>query len=155
NQFSEAKKRPAALIILPILTLIGSLFMMIFTLIMASDEVMKIAQEMLYQQGASDEQLALFQNIIDIPAWIFIFFAACILLTVVSATLMMRMQKIGFHLFIISKILLFGCGVILGKNIFSINSLYFFGSVLFTILYALQLKNMKQENKETERQGWD
>lgn len=138
------KKRPVALVILPVLTYIGSAIMLMIMLLFASENFRNDFLEMAYQMNYDESILLELQVLLEIPSWFFYFASGSIILTVVGATLMLRMEKIGFHIFVISKLLLFGIGVIFGKGFFSLDSAYFIGSVLFTLLYFLQLKNIKK-----------
>lgn len=149
NNSWQEKKRPTALIVLPILTYIGSVIMLITMLLMGGKNFLTDLLENAYQMGFDDSVLEELQSMMEIPPWIFYFFSGCIILTVIGATLMMKMGKIGFHIFIISKLLLFGCAVITGHGILSLNSTYFWGSVIFALLYFKQLKYMRKGEQGT------
>ncbi|MDR2979043.1 MAG: hypothetical protein LBV02_01165 [Bacteroidales bacterium] len=144
----QEKKRPTALIVLPILTYIGSSIMLMTTLLMGAKNFLTDLLENAYQMGFDDNVLKELQSMMEIPSWVFYFFSGCLILTVIGAALMMRMEKIGFHIFVISKLLLFGCAVITGHGVLSLNSTYFLGSVIFALLYFNQLKYMRKGEED-------
>jgi hypothetical protein len=146
---NEQVKRPQLLTVLCILTFIGSgtsflsqLFSFVFYDIIP-DLYRQTATMFSGNFGesytkAAYESADLFSSI---PRYYFIILACLCVLSIIGAIYMFVKRKIGFHLYIISQILLLGLPLLIMHSGF--NFFNFLFSLLFILLYARFLKIMK------------
>ena len=142
---NNTEKRPVGLTVLAILTFLGSGLMLIsYFCIFVKHGVLP---EMMLQMGDAygEPMRTNFQAAADMVAGTsrtsFLLAALPYLLAIVGAGFMLAMRKIGFHLYVVSQVLILPLSMILLKEDFSIWSLLF--SIAFVSLYAIFFKRLK------------
>jgi len=153
DPYNNRPKRPTILTVLPILTFIGSgasFFYYIF-LSMASDFIPMFIETMENAgspQAYIDVYVQLQEQMLGIPSWQFLAMAGTSVFAIVGAALMMSLNKIGYHIYIISQILLFCvCNLVMG-GFFKMNIFGIFFAILFIALYGTAYKYMKKPQPE-------
>lgn len=142
---NSSRKTPNGLIVLCILTFIGSGFMLLIYL--TSFFMYDTLPEMMVTIGTSmeetlaqkyEEMAELFRQM---PQYFFFLMSISYLASIIGSGCMIAMRKIGFHLYIVGQILLLGFPIIIIKNGFDL-----FGTLLsiaFIALYGSYLKKMR------------
>ena len=149
NPLEPQKKRPTMLTVLPILTFIGSgLSFIVFFFLSFSTDYMAIIVEALENRGQPDNLIEVYRQMIGIPGSNFLLLSLCYAIAIIGAALMMRLNKIGFHLYIVSQILLFCFSNFLLGGPFKMGTMGILWSVLFIVLYGLNYKFMNKKNPE-------
>jgi hypothetical protein len=140
-----AEKRPIGLIVLCVLTFIGSGFMLLgyfFSFALYStipNAMLLLAESMGGAVGEIYEEAAnIFTNT---PQYSFLLMMLPALFSLVGAAIMLNMRKLGFHLYVVGQVLVLGFPILLLNGEFSIGGLFF--SLLFVALYAIFFKKMK------------
>jgi hypothetical protein len=137
-------KHPGGLTVLCVLTFIGSgfSFLMYFICFCFYDSFLDTMQTMgsmsgtlgtLYNQSAEQ-----FKNT---PTHFFLFMMLPPLVTLLGAGYMLKLRKVGFHLYVIGQILLLSLPVLIAKDKFNMLGLFF--SIVFVSLYSLYIKRME------------
>ncbi len=145
NIYDDSEKHPTGLTVLCILTFIGSGFSIITYLV--SFFMYDILPEMMLTMGESlggtlgetyENAADMFANI---PQYSFLVMTIPYLLSIVGSGFMLKMHKLGFHLYVTSQILILGLPMLISKGGFNTSGLFI--SLLFISLYAIYLKRMK------------
>ncbi|MDR1878678.1 MAG: hypothetical protein LBQ64_03850 [Bacteroidales bacterium] len=141
----KTSKGPVGLVILCVLTLIGSGFsaLGIFVLFAMYD----IMPELMLQMGSTVggtlgeayQQTA--DMLINIPRSYVLLMTIPYLLSIAGAICMLTLRKTGFHLYIVGQILVFALPLLIFKT--NINIMGLLLSLAFISLYAVYLKKMK------------
>ena len=160
SEYEQVKKRPTFLTVLCILTFIGSgyLFLLFLFFSFSTDlipQMIEILQNMNYPQ----EAVSLLEQMAGVAGWKFLILSFSYALAVVGAAFMLKLNKVGFHLYIVSQILLFCCKNILIGGDLKMNVLAIgwsiFVIVLFGIFYPLMIKKHAPEiNPEPDDDDW-
>lgn len=142
---SKPEPRPGFLTFLCILTFIGSGFSVLSQLFsyIYYDKIPILFEQVASVMGGQLEEayLEMAEIFIAIPRYYFIVLLAVYALAVVEAVYMFIRRKIGFHLYVISQILLLALPLLILHSKFNVVSLFF--PLLFILLYARYLKWMK------------
>ncbi|MDR2971854.1 MAG: hypothetical protein LBU83_08010 [Bacteroidales bacterium] len=147
----EKNIRPGFLTFLCVLTFIGSglsLFTNLFSPVLAP-----IALEFI--KGSSFESipgiLDVYEQLIKVPAWQFFLVAFFCASSIIGAIFMLKMKKIGFHIYAISQLsILFISQLIIG-GIFKPKWTDIFFTLLFIGLYAIyysRFSNLEEDKEE-------
>ena len=149
NPYDNRPKRPTILTVLPILTFIGSgLSFLTFIFLALAADLLPSVIEMMENSGMPDVSINIYKQMLDIPAWHFLLMAGTYALAVVGAAMMMALNKIGYHIYIISQILLFCvCNLLIGEP-FNVGTFGIFCAILFIALYGTAYKHMKKSKPE-------
>jgi len=145
----EENKRPGFLTFLCILTFIGSGYWLLFNLLVPV--YAPVMLEMLH--GASNfpnisNSIKIFEQIAVTPIWQFYLLAFFCATSILGAIYMLKMKKVGFHIYVISQLAQMCIGqFIIGEN-FKPN----FSGLLFTLifigLYSIYYKKFTTLNAE-------
>ena len=145
NFNTEEGKRPGGLIVLCVLTFIGSGFAFLgkFFSFAFRDfllEFMEIA--VANMDGAMEE---MYRKSIDIfastPQYIFLISAILYIFSISGAAIMLAMRKIGFHIYATAQIFIVFMPQLLSKSPFDVMSFFF--AMAFIALYFMYYKRMK------------
>ena len=142
-------KRPDFLTVLCVLTFIGSGFSFLsqifsFTLYdIIPDFYRETANSFsgVFGKSYSEAASMIADTFASIPRYYFIILACVYALSIAGAILMFLMHKIGFHLYIVSQLLILGLPLLIIHSGFNLFNLLL--SLLFIILYARFIKIMK------------
>jgi len=152
NPFEE-KNRPGFLTFLCVLTFIGSGFSLLSNMLMPV--FAPVLLEFLRNSSAASMPAGViesYEKLIATPIWLFYLSALFCATSILGAIYMLKMKKIGFHIYVISQIILFIIGQFLISNISTPNYFGLFLTLLFIGLYAIHYKNftnMEPENPIT------
>lgn len=140
NEVDQVAKRPTFLTVLCILTFIGSGFSAISNLswIVFYDSFLDIIA-----QNPSDLFQEVYDTIINTSRWLFAVDLILYISSIIGAVFMLKLNKIGFHIYTISNVLLVLTPVFFTENQ-GVNFLgLMFVTAPFILLYGLHLKHMK------------
>jgi len=139
NPTFEERRRPGFLTFLCILTFIGSGFSLLSNLI--TPVMLPTLVEMFRNAPSIPENVVeAYEQMLSIPIWQFylsVFFYAT---SIMGAVYMLKMKKIGFHIYVISQIILFCLGQFLMGDISKPNYFGLFLTLLFIGLYGIYYK---------------
>lgn len=142
----SAPKRSTTLLILCILTFINSGYSFLYYLLLP---MVKEQLPSMYSQfsslfgydAAMQEKFRLLLNFLAAtPSWKYVITAFTYALTVVGAAYMLKLQKVGFHLYIIAQILSFICINFVIGGLLKMNFTDILWTLIFILLYFGQLK---------------
>jgi hypothetical protein len=149
NPFEE-NRRPGFLTFLCILTFIGSGISFLSNLIIpafASIIAEAIRQSSFYQAAGMYEQMA------TTPIWQFYLLAFFCASAILGAIYMLKMKKIGFHIYVISQLAQLCIGQFIIGGSFKPNLFGLFMMLLFISLYAIYYKKFTALDVENEEQN--
>ena len=154
DPFNENKRtRSPWLVVLAVLTFINSgfSFLTYFTLSFTSD-FMPSVLEMYENMGwMPAESIDLMRSMLDVPSWQYLVLSLGYALAVVGAALMLKINKVGFHLYVISQIWLFVMSNLVIKGALTMGWMSIFTTVLIIICYGMlmrdALKNQESNGK--------
>lgn len=149
NAGDNAPKRPTFLLILCILTLINSGYMFCYYLLlpmMKSSFTYTIdAMQALFAfdstMQAQVQQLIAF--IVQVPNWKFMLTACTYLPAIVGAVYMLKLNKVGFHLYVVGQILTFVCVNFLIGGMLKMPVSGILWTLIFIFFYFNQLRKAK------------
>ena len=149
ENFENNEKRPTGLIVLTVLTFIGSSFMLLCYLALFGmyDLLPMMLMDASESMGSmlGDEYRKMYEDtadlIISISRNSFLLSTIPYILSIVGAGCMLAMRKVGFHLYVIGQILVVALPVVLMKNGFSLGSLFL--AVAFIGLYSMYYKKFR------------
>lgn len=145
------QKRPTTLLVLAILTFINSgLSFLSYLFLSISTDYLPQIVELLNNINQPKEVVDLYSQMIDIPGWKFLLIAVCYALSIVGAALMLKLNKIGFHIYVIAQIILFVIANFILKGVFSMNMMSIIWTITFVGLYAIHLKYMKNDENDDQ-----
>lgn len=144
----QQKKAPPMLIVLAVLTFIGSgLNALIWFFLSFSSEYIPVMIEIAKNMSLSEDMVRAYEQLEAIAGWKFLILALIYALAVIGAALMLKLKKLGFHFYIISQILLFCCcNFIIGGD-FKMDITGIIGSLMFILLYGTFYKFMDGPDK--------
>ena len=149
NNPYEEKKTPGFLTFLCILTFIGSglsLLTNLFAPMFASIPVDAIKQSAFSEAAGAYEQMA------ETPIWQFYILAFLCACSIMGAVYMLKMKKIGFHIYVIAQLAQMCIGQFLLGGYFKPNYFSIFMTILFIGLYAIYYKRFTSLEEETIEQ---
>lgn len=143
SPYEPRKKRPTLLTVLAILTFIGSGFFFLTYVIMAfSQDMWPAVIETMQNMGQPDTVIEVYEQFAVIPGTKYLLVAIAHALAIVGAALMLKLNKIGFHIYVASQILLFCVRNFIIGGVLKIGTLGILEIVLFIVLYAINYKYM-------------
>jgi len=144
----EKNKRPGFLTFLCVLTFIGSGFALLSNMLMPVFAPMLL--EFLRGSSAASVPGALesYEKLVATPIWQFYISALFCATSLLGAIYMLKMKKIGFHIYVISQLIIFAIGQFLISSISTPNYFGLFITLLFIGLYTIYYK--KFTNMDTE-----
>jgi hypothetical protein len=142
---TDSKKTPTGLVVLCILTFIGSGFSALAYLMLFF--MYDSLPEMMMAMGASmggqlSEYYANIANTFSqTPKYLFLLITISRLFSIAGGVCMIKMRKLGFHLYVTGQILLLGLPMLIMKSGFSVLEILI--AFVFIALYGSYLKKMK------------
>lgn len=144
-------RRSRWLLVLAICTFIssGTQFLTYFFLSF-STSYLPAMLDMYKEMGMQQEVLDIFQQMLDVPGWQFLLLSLGFATAVVGAALMLKLNKIGFHLYVIAQLWIFAMDNLVIKGALSMKGWDIASTVMLIVLYALLLKEvlMQKNNQE-------
>ncbi|MEG1556448.1 MAG: hypothetical protein RR356_06965 [Bacteroidales bacterium] len=155
DPFNEKQaKCPSTLIVLTILTFVNSGFSFLSHLLLSfSPDLIPKIIDVLQMMGYPQAIIDIYSEMIGIASWKFLLAALCYALAIIGAVLMLKLNKLGFHLYVISQILLFAVSNFVLLGAFKMSFMGAFWSLLFIGCYALQIKYMNKPNSTETIEG--
>lgn len=144
NPFKENERpqRSPLLLVLAILTFIGSGFSFLTYFSLAfSTNYMPAIIESYKSMGMPEEMMNTFEQLMNVSSWQYLLLSLGYALSIIGAALMLKFNKVGFHLYVISQIILFILCNLVIKGALTMNWFAIFTSVLFIVLYGMLLKD--------------
>ncbi|MDR0206551.1 MAG: hypothetical protein LBI45_04765 [Bacteroidales bacterium] len=145
----EENKRPAFLTFLCVLTFIGSGAALLSNL--ATPMFLPSFIEIMRDNTMFANIIEIYEKMLEIPVWQYYFLAIFCATAIVGAIYMLKMKKIGFHIYAISQIAQMAIGHFLMGGSFKINYFSGFVTLLFIGLYATCYKkftNLEENNEQ-------
>ncbi|MBO4654256.1 MAG: hypothetical protein J5644_01780 [Bacteroidales bacterium] len=142
DPFNENKRtRSPWLVVLAVLTFINSGFSFLgyFSLAFSSG-MLPTFIEMYESMGMPAEVIDAFQKLTEVPSWQYLLLSLGFALAVVGAALMLKIKKIGFHLYVISQIWLFVMCNLVIKGALTMGWMSIFTTVLIIVCYGLLMR---------------
>lgn len=149
DPFNENKpKRSPWLLVLAVLTFIfsGISFLVYFMLSFTSG-LMPSVVEMYENMGMPSESIEIMQKMVEVPSWQYLLLSLGFALAVVGAALMLKINKIGFHLYVIAQIWQFVMCNLVIKGFMTMNWFSILTTILVIVCYWLLMREAL-ENKE-------
>lgn len=138
-------KRTTFLLVLCILTFIGSGYSLLYYLLLPLakahlPEMMDVYRNFFKDETMLNQMNEMFDFMAAVPSWKYLLVALGFAGSVTGAALMLKLQKEGLHVYIISQILIFALLSFLigGPMKSTINDILWI--IIFILLYFLQLK---------------
>ena len=142
DPFNENKPaRSPWLVVLAVLTFINSgfSFLTYFTLSFASGFMPSVI-EMYESMGMPAEVVEVMQKMVDVPSWQYLVLSLGYVLAVVGAAFMLKLNKIGFHLYVISQIWLFVMCNLVIKGVLTMTWMSILTTIIIIFCYGLLMK---------------
>ncbi|MDR1181796.1 MAG: hypothetical protein LBL13_07440 [Bacteroidales bacterium] len=142
---TNLEKTPTGLKALCILTFIGSGFsalayLVLFSMHDALPEMMIAMGESM--EGALSEYYTSIADMFDnMPTYFFLLMTVSCLLSIAGGGCMIKMRKLGFHLYVAGQVILLGLPMLVLKTGFNILGMLI--SFIFIILYSSYFKKMR------------
>ena len=138
-------KRTTFLLVLCILTFIGSGYSLLYYLLLPLakthlPEMMEMYSNFFKDAAIQSQMNEMFSFMAAVPSWKFLLVALGFAGSVTGAALMMKLRKEGFHIYVVSQIAIFALLSFLigGPMKATINDILW--TIVFILLYFLQLK---------------
>lgn len=144
NPFNENKnQRSPWLLVLCIFTFIGSggNFLTYFMLTFTSNYLPQLV-DMYSQMGMPQEVMDSFEFMLTIKPINFLIIALCYGLAVIGAAFMLKMNKLGFHFYVIAQLALFAMTNLVIKGMMSQGWTSIMLTVMLILLYAMLMKDV-------------
>ena len=137
NPFEE-KKRPGFLTFLCVLTFIGSGISLLSNL--TSPVLAPIVIEALHSSPLFSAGIEVYEQILVTPVWQFYFLAFFCATSIIGAVYMLKMKKIGFHIYVVSQLAQMCIGMFLIGGLFKPTMFSLLITVMFISLYGMYYK---------------
>lgn len=150
DPFNENKPaRSPWLVVLAVLTFINSgfSFLTYFTLSFASGFMPSVI-DMYENMGMPAEAIEVMQKMVDVPSWQYFVLSLGYVLAIVGAAFMLKLNKIGFHLYVISQIWLFVMCNLVIKGALTMNWMSILTTIIIILCYALLMKDSLMKKGE-------
>ena len=142
DPFNENKpKRSPWLVVLAVLTFIFSGFSFLgYFMLSFTSGFMPTMIEMYENMGMPSEMIEAMQKMAEVPSWQYLLLSLGYALAVVGAALMLKLNKVGFHLYVIAQIWLFVMCNLVIKGALTITWMGIFTTILIIACYALLMR---------------
>ena len=141
----QKPKRSSFLLVLCILTFIGSGYSLLYYLLLPLakahlPEMMDVYRNFFKDEAILNQMNEMFDFMAAVPSWKYLLVALGFAGSVTGASLMLKLRKEGFHVYVVSQIAIFALLSFLigGPMKATINDILW--TVTFILLYFLQLK---------------
>jgi len=138
----EENKRPGFLTLLCVLTFIGSGAALLSNLI--TPVFLPIFIEAIRSNAMFANLIETYEQMLEIPIWQYYFLAIFCATSILGAIYMLKMKRIGFHIYAISQVIQICIGQFLIGGAFKPNLFSLFVTLLFIGLYAIYYKKFTQ-----------
>lgn len=150
DPFNENKRtRSPWLVVLAVLTFIFSGFSFLgYFMLSFTSGIMPSVIEMYENMGMPNEMIEAMQHLAEVPSWQYLLLSLGYALAVVGAALMLKINKVGFHLYVIAQIWLFVMCNLVIKGALTMNWFSIFTTILVIACYWLLMREalMLQQN---------
>jgi len=145
NVYENVVKRPTGLTVLCVLTFIGSGLSILSYLLCFFTYDMLPNMMLLYAESLGGSLGEVYENAAEMftntARYAFLLMTIPFLTAIVGAGFMLKMRKLGFHLYVVGQILIAGFRMLILQWEFDMSGLLI--SILFIALYAIYLKKMR------------
>jgi len=138
----EENKRPGFLTFLCVLTFIGSGATLLSNLI--TPVFLPIFMDAIRSNSMFANLIETYEQMLEIPIWQYYFLAIFCATSILGAIYMLKMKKIGFHIYAISQVVQICIGQFIMGGAFKPSFFSLFVTLLFIGLYAVYYKKFKQ-----------
>lgn len=153
DPFNENKpKRSPWLVVLAVLTFIfsGFSFLGYFMLSFTSGLIPSMI-EMYQNMGMPSEMIDAMNKMAEVPSWQYLLLSLGYVLAVVGAALMLKINKLGFHLYVIAQIWQFVmCNMVI-KGAMTMNWMSIFTTILIIACYGLLMREALMVQKDSNQ----
>lgn len=153
DPFNENKpKRSPWLVVLAVLTFIfsGFSFLGYFMLSFTSGLIPSMI-EMYQNMGMPSEMIDAMNKMAEVPSWQYLLLSLGYVLAVVGAALMLKINKLGFHLYVIAQIWQFVmCNMVI-KGAMTMNWMSIFTTILIIACYGLLMREALMAQKDSDQ----
>lgn len=154
DPFNENKTvRSPWLVVLAVLTFINSgfSFLTYFTLAFASD-FMPTVIEMYENSGMiPQESIEMLNKMVDVPSWQYLLLSLGNVLAIVGAAMMLKINKVGFHLYIIAQIWIFVMCNLVIKGVLTEGWMSVVVTIIIIVFYGMLLKDALQNQQHYDQ----
>lgn len=147
NPFEPKKRRPGIILVLAILTFIGSGFNLLSNAVWIFMGKSMANFQMPFQ---NEQMLETIHVMSEAAAWKYVIIALFYLVSIIGAVFMLYMKKLGFHVYTASQIILLFLPSFLIFNQIRSDMFSVLFTVLFIVLYGVHYKNMTWELNDIE-----
>ena len=142
DPFNENKpKRSPWLVVLAVLTFIFSGFSFLgYFMLSFTSGFMPTMIETYENMGMPSEMIEAMQKMAEVPSWQYLLLSLGYALAVVGAALMLKINKLGFHLYVIAQIWLFVMCNLVIKGALTITWMGIFTTILIIACYWLLMR---------------
>lgn len=154
DPFNENKTvRSPWLVLLAVLTFINSgfSFLTYFTLAFTSD-FMPTVIEMYEDSGmVPQESIEMLRKMVDVPSWQYLLLSLGNVLAIVGAAMMLKINKVGLHLYIIAQIWIFVMCNLVIKGILTEGWMSVVVTIIIIVFYGMLLKDAIQNQQHYDQ----
>ena len=154
DPFNENKTvRSPWLVVLAVLTFINSgfSFLTYFTLAFPSD-FMPTVIEMYEDSGmVPQESIEMLRKMVDVPSWQYLLLSLGNVLAIVGAAMMLKINKVGLHLYIIAQIWIFVMCNLVIKGILTEGWMSVVVTIIIIVFYGMLLKDAIQNQQHYDQ----
>lgn len=141
------------LVVLAVLTFINSGFSFLhyFLLSVVNKSMPSFIEMYEKMDGVPEEAIDMLNAMADVPSWQFFVLSLGFVLAIVGAALMLKLNKVGFHLYVIAQIWQFVMCNLVIKGVMTMNVFSIFITVIFIFFYWLLLKDALAKKEWLEK----
>ena len=153
DPFNENKRtRSPWLVVLAVLTFIfsGFSFLGYFMLSFTSGFFPSVI-ETYENMGMPSEMIEVMQKMAEVPSWQYLLLSLGYALAVVGAALMLKINKVGFHLYVIAQIWLFVMSNLVIKGAMTMNWVSIFTTILIIACYWLLMREALMNKQKSDQ----
>lgn len=153
DPFNENKPaRSPWLVVLAVLTFINSgiSFLTYFTFAFTSGFVPSVI-EMYENMGVPAESIEVLQKMVAVPSWQYLLLSLGYVLAIIGAALMLKIRKVGFHLYVVSQIWLFVMCNLVIKGVLTMGWMSIFLTVMIIVCYGVLMKEALMNKKYSDQ----
>jgi len=152
NDPFEENKRPGFLTFLCVLTFIGSGAALLSNLV--TPIFLPIVIEALRNSSSMFTNfIEIYEQMLEVPVWQYYFLALFCATAILGAVYLLKMKRIGFHIYAISQLAQICIGQFIMGGPFKPNALSLFATALFIGLYAIYYKKYTSLDTENPDQN--
>ena len=140
---NNIRVRSPWLVVLAVLTFINSGFSFLHYFVQSiSSQLMPSIIEMYEKmEGIPDETIEMLKAMADVPSWQFFVLSLGFVLAIVGAAMMLKVNKVGFHLYVIAQIWQFVMFNLVIKGVLAMDVISIIITVMVIFFYWFLLKD--------------